>query len=132
MTPGDIDRTDVRCEVEALFHAYERALMANDVAALNDLFWRDPRVTRYGMADVQLGHGALMAFRAAVPAPDFTRELQRVRISSFGNHFAVSMCEFVRSDTPKLGLQTQTWVRFPQGWKIVSAHVSMIDTPTEP
>ena len=130
MTPDLIDRPDVRREVEALFHAYERALMNNDAAALNNYFWRDARVTRYGIADLQLGHDALVAFRAATPAPGFTRELNRVRITTFGADMAVAMAEFRRSDTHKLGLQTQTWVRFANGWKIVSAHVSMIDAPT--
>jgi len=129
MTPDSIDRSDVRREVEALFRAYERALMANDVAALNASFWRDARVTRYGIADLQLGHDALVAFRAATPAPGFTRELSRVRITTFGADMAVAMAEFHRSDSGKLGLQTQTWVRFAEGWKIVSAHVSMIDPP---
>lgn len=127
MTPDSIDRPDVRREVEALFRAYERALMANDAAALNGYFWRDPRVTRYGIADLQLGHDALVAFRAATPAPAFTRELSRVRITTFGTDMAVAMAEFHRSDSAKLGLQTQTWVRLAEGWKIVSAHVSMID-----
>ena len=129
MRPENIDRPDVRREIEALFHAYERALMANDAAALNNYFWRDPRVTRYGITDLQLGHAALVAFRAATPAPHFTRELSRVRITTFGADMAVAMTEFHRSDTHKLGLQTQTWVRFADGWKIVSAHVSMIDPP---
>ena len=132
MTPDLIDRPDVRREVEALFHAYERALMTNDAAALNDYFWRDARVTRYGIADLQLGHDALVAFRAAVPALRFTREVSRVRITTFGADIAVAMCEFHRSDTAKLGMQTQTWVRFADGWKIVSAHVSMIELPQSP
>jgi len=129
MSPEDIDRPDVRRELEALFEAYERALMSNDVAALNNYFWRDARVTRYGIADLQLGHDALVAFRAATPAPRFSRELSRVRITTFGQDTALAMCEFRRSDTHKLGMQTQTWVRFADGWKIVSAHVSMIDAP---
>jgi hypothetical protein len=127
--PENIDRIDVRREIEALFRHYERALMNNDVAALNGFFWRDARVTRYGIADLQRGHDALVAFRAATPAPDFTRELSHVRITTFGADMAVVMAEFHRSDTTRLGLQTQTWVRFGDGWRIVSAHVSMIDPP---
>jgi ketosteroid isomerase-like protein len=125
----DVDRVDVRREIEALFHDYEAALMRNDAAALNGYFWRDARVTRYGIADLQLGHDALVAFRAATPAPSFTRDLRQLRITTFGTDMAVAMTEFVRSDTRKLGLQTQTWVRMADGWKIVSAHVSMIDPP---
>jgi ketosteroid isomerase-like protein len=129
MNPDDIDRPDVRREIEALFHDYEAALMRNDVAALNAYFWHDARVTRYGIADLQLGHDALVAFRAATAAPSFTRGLMRPRITTFGPDTAVAMTEFMRSDTHRLGLQTQTWVRMADGWRIVSAHVSMIDPP---
>ena len=129
MNADDVDRVDVRREIEALFHDYEAALMRNDAAALNGYFWRDVRVTRYGIADLQLGHDALVAFRAATPSPSFTRDLRHLRITTFGADMAVAMTEFVRSDTRKLGLQTQTWVRMADGWKIVSAHVSMIDPP---
>lgn len=116
-------------EVTAIFHAYEAALMRNDVQALNAYFWDDDRVTRYGIADRQLGHAELVAYRASVTAPTFTRALHNVRITAFGDDTAVAMCEFTRSDTPLRGFQTQTWVRMPQGWKIVSAHVSMIPWP---
>ena len=129
MSPQDIDQPEVRREIEALFQDYERALMDNDVAALNGYFWRDARLTRYGIADLQLGYDALAAFRAATPAPDFTRDIRRLRITTFCPDMAVAMCEFQRSDTRKLGMQTQTWIRFIDGWKIVSAHVSMIDPP---
>ena len=127
MGSDDVDRPAVRREIELLFDAYERALMANDAAALNAYFWRDARVTRYGITDLQLGHDTLVAFRATTPAPTFTRELSRLRITTFGPDVAVAMSEFRRSDSAKLGMQTQTWVRFADGWKIVSAHVSMVD-----
>jgi len=122
----DIDRPDVVAEIVASFDAYEQALMSNDVAALNDFFWADSRLTRYGIADRQLGHAEMVAFRRAVPAPAFTRTLQRLRIATFGHDMATVHVEFVRSDTPLHGFQTQTWMRFAAGWKIVSAHVSMI------
>jgi hypothetical protein len=127
--PQEIDRPDVLAEVRAVFEAYEQALMANDVAALNDFFWHDPRTTRYGIADRQLGIDELVAFRAATPAPDFTRTLHRLRILALGPDLAVAQVEFWRSDTTLHGFQTQTWGRMasgPEGWKIVSAHVSMI------
>ncbi|HET8693350.1 MAG: oxalurate catabolism protein HpxZ [Burkholderiales bacterium] len=118
--------TTTELEVSAVFEAYEAALMRNDVRQLNDFFWHDPRVTRYGIADRQLGYDELVAYRATVSAPDFTRALHNVRITSFGSNVAVAQCEFTRSDTPLRGFQTQTWVRMPAGWKIVAAHVSMI------
>jgi len=129
MTEHDINRPEVVREVTALFHDYERALMANDVDALNAYFWESPALTRYGIADRQHGHEELAAFRAATPAPTFTRELHAVRITAFGDAHAVAQTEFTRSDTTLRGFQTQTWVRFPEGWKIVAAHVSMIPWP---
>jgi len=133
LPPRQIDAPDVVQEVTQLFLAYEAALMGNDVAALNAFFWHDPRVTRYGIADRQWGHDALVAYRASVPAPDFTRRLENVRITAFGPDMAVALCEFVRSDTPLRGFQSQTWVRLSEGWRIVSAHVSMIPwTPSDP
>lgn len=120
---------DTLREVHAQFEAYEAAFMRHDVQALNDFFDDDAATTRYGIADRQLGHAEIAAFRAASAPPDFTRTLENVRISTFGTTFAVAQTEFVRSDTTKRGFQTQTWVRLPDGWKIVAAHVSMIDLP---
>ena len=132
MNPAVIDDPRVVAEVTAVFHAYERALMGNDVAALNGYFWADARVTRYGIADKQLGIDALIAFRAGTPAPNFTRRLEHLRICCFGPDMAVAQVEFVRSDTPLRGFQTQTWVRLAPGragWKIVAAQVGMIPWP---
>jgi Protein of unknown function (DUF3225) len=126
MPTGALDLPEVRAELEQVFHDYERALMTNDVAALNNFFWADPRVTRYGIADRQLGHDEQVAFRAATPAPTFTRELRRLRLTTFGTDLATAQVEFVRSDTPLHGFQSQTWVRFAEGWRIVAAHVSMV------
>jgi len=126
MTPDLINRSEVVSEVTRLFLDYESALMRNDVEALNGYFWDHGAVTRYGINDRQLGHSALVAYRQNVPAPDFTRTLHDVRITTFGPDMAVAMTEFRRSDTTLHGFQTQTWVRLPQGWKIVSAHVSMV------
>jgi hypothetical protein len=130
ISPDQIQRSEVVAELRALFEQYETALMANDVQALNDFFWCSPQVTRYGIADRQWGHDELVAYRASVPAPNFSRELHDVRITTFGTDMAVAMCEFTRSDTPLRGFQTQTWVRLPTGWKIVSAHVSMLPWPS--
>lgn len=127
--PEQIDRPEVVAEVRLAFWQYERDLMANDVAALNAWFWQDPRTTRYGIADRQLGIAELVAFRAATPAPDFTRTLHHLRIVAFGPDLAVAQVEFLRSDTTLRGFQSQTWARMspgPGGWRIVSAHVSMI------
>lgn len=127
MSPADIDRPEIVAEVARVFAAYERALMGNDVQALIGFFWDDARLTRYGIADRQLGIAEMRAFRRATPAPAFTRRLENLRISAFGDAMAVAQVEFVRSDTPLRGFQSQTWVRLAQGWRIVAAHVSMIE-----
>lgn len=121
-----IDLPEVLREVEERFHAYEHALMTNDLEALNSFFWQDPRTTRYGIADRQWGHDDLVAYREATPAPTFTRRLENLRLHAFGPDHAVAQVEFVRTDTALRGFQTQTWVRLAEGWRIVSAHVSMI------
>lgn len=123
---ASVNLPDVVQEVTRIFLDYESALMRNDAEALNACFWRHPAVTRYGICDRQLGHDALVAYRASVPAPTFLRELHDVRITAFGRDMAVAMCEFKRSDTDLHGFQTQTWVRFAEGWRIVAAHVSMV------
>ena len=130
MLNKDVNRADVVAEVTRLFMDYEEALMRNDVQALNGYFWDDPMVTRYGINDRQQGHDELIAYRLSVEAPAFTRRVHDLRIMCFGTDTAVVMAEFSRSDTVLHGFQTQTWVRLPQGWRIVSAHVSMV--PLEP
>jgi hypothetical protein len=130
-----VDDPAVRAEVARQFWDYERAFMANDVETLVDFFWNDDRLTRYGIADRQLGIEQMRAFRRGTPAPDFTRAIENLRIASFGPDMAVAYCEFVRSDTALRGFQSQTWVRLaPEAggapaWKIVAAHVSMIPWP---
>ena len=132
MNGPEIDLPTVVEDVTRQFWAYEKAFMANDVDALIDFFWTDPRLTRYGIADRQLGIEEMRAFRRASPTPDFTRRIEKLRVTSFGDAMAVAYCEFVRSDTPLRGFQSQTWVRLTEegtsapAWKIVSAHVSMI------
>jgi Protein of unknown function (DUF3225) len=134
MTPDAIDQPYVVAEVTREFHAYERALMHNDVDALIGFFWPDARLTRYGIADRQLGIDEMAVFRRATPAPDFTRRLENLRISTFGDDAAVAYVEFVRSDSPLRGFQSQTWARVslagaPPRWFVVAAHVSMIEFP---
>jgi hypothetical protein len=126
INPTDLNHPEVVSELTRIFLDYEAALMRNDAQALNQYFWNHGAVTRYGICDRQLGHSALVAYRQSVPAPHFTRTLHDVRITAFGPDMAVAMTEFKRSDTALHGFQTQTWVRMPQGWKIVSAHVSMV------
>jgi len=132
MSASLIDQPDVVADVTRQFWAYEKAFMANDVDGLIAFFWADVRLTRYGIADRQFGIEEMRTFRRASPTPAFTRRIENLRIASFGGDVAVAFCEFVRSDTPLRGFQSQTWVRLTEegaaapAWKIVAAHVSMI------
>ena len=130
------DRLDLpatHAELGPLFDAYEAALMANDIEALTGFFWDDPRVTRYGIADRQWGAEALAAWRAGVPTPAFTRQLVHPRVLGLGPDVAIVQVEFLRSDTALRGFQTQCWSQLAgRGWKIVAAHVSMIEWPHPP
>jgi len=126
MSETQVNLKHVIDEITTVFNDYENALMSNDLLALREYFWDDPGVTRYGIADRQWGIEELDAYRQSVPKPDFTRELSNLRITSIGESFASVQVEFVRTDSDLKGFQTQTWVRFKAGWKIISAHVSMI------
>jgi AtzH-like len=124
----EIDLPDVVAEVTAAFERYERALMANDVAALNQIFHADPRTIRYGVGENLYGHTAIAGFRAARSPVGLARTLSRTVITTYGRDVGVASTLFHR--TPgKIGRQMQTWVRCPDGWHVVAAHVSVIDDP---
>jgi len=124
----DIDIPEIRTEVEAAFARYEAALIANDVPALNALFRCGPETIRYGVAENLYGHDEIAAFRGARSAAGLQRSLTRTVITTYGRDAAVASTLFHRSTMPgRLGRQMQTWVRFPEGWQIVAAHVSLID-----
>lgn len=124
----DVDIPEVVAEVTAAFVAYERAFVANDTAELARMFWQDARVVRYGIADMQHGPAELAAFREAFVAVDLPRDLDRTVITTFGRDAATAATLFRRASAPgKVGRQMQTWARFPDGWKVVAAHVSIVD-----
>jgi hypothetical protein len=125
----DINLPDVHAEVAAVFARYEAALVANDTAVLDELFWPSPHTVRYGAAENLYGIDEVRAFRAARPAQGLARSLQRTVITTYGRDAATAMTEFRREGGNKLGRQSQTWVRMPQGWRVVAAHVSLIDLP---
>ena len=126
----EIDRPDVVAEVSAEFQRYERALMANDVPALNAFFRVDPRTIRYGAAEILHGNAEISAFRTARSPVGLARTLSRTVITAYGRDCAVASTLYHRPSSPcKIGRQMQTWVRLPEGWRIVAAHVSMIDDP---
>jgi ketosteroid isomerase-like protein len=125
-----VDDPEVLGEVRAAFAAYEAALVGNDVAALDAFFWRDGRALRYGAGENLYGHDAIAAFRAARPAAGLARTLERTAIHAFGRDFATASTLFHREGAAgRVGRQTQSWVRMPEGWRIVAAHVSVIDEP---
>jgi hypothetical protein len=122
----DIDLPDVLAEVTAAFERYERALVTNDVAVLDELFWDSPVTLRYGVAENLYGIDEIRAFRVGRPAVNLARTVLRTRITTYGRDFATANIEFRREGQPRTGRQSQTWVRFPQGWRVVAAHVSLM------
>jgi len=125
----EINLPDVVAEVTAAFGRYETALVTNDIAVLNELFRNAPYTLRYGIAENLHGHAAIAGFRAARSPVGLARSLSRTVITTFGRDFATASTEFRRDGNPKIGRQQQSWVRFAEGWRIVAAHVSMIDPP---
>ena len=126
----EINAPDVLAEVEAAFRRYEAALVGNDIAVLTELFWRSPLTIRYGIAENLVGWEAIAAFRQARPAVDLDRDLTATVITTYGRDFAVASTLFYRAGAPgKVGRQQQTWVRQSDGWRVVAAHVSMIEEP---
>jgi hypothetical protein len=124
----EIDLPDVLAEVTTQFDRYEKALVSNDVAILDELFHADHRTLRYGIGENLYGYEAIAAFRAARSPAGLMRRTGKTVITSYGRDAAVASTLFYRESTPgKVGRQMQTWVRFSNGWKIVAAHVSVID-----
>ena len=123
----EIDIPEVRAEVEAAFARYEQALITNDVPVLEELFRDAPQTIRYGAAENLYGMDEIRAFRRARPSVGLMRTLSRTEITTYGRDCATANTMFHRDAmTGKVGRQSQTWVRFPEGWRVVSAHVSVI------
>jgi hypothetical protein len=121
----DINIPDVLAEVEAAFARYEVALVTNDIAVLDELFWDSPHTLRYGSTENLYGMTSIRAFRHA-RAPQTERTLANTVITSYGRDFATANTEFRRVGTERIGRQSQTWVRMPEGWRVVAAHVSFL------
>jgi hypothetical protein len=126
----EIDIPDVLAEITAQFQRYEKALVSNDVAVLDELFHKDARTLRYGVAENLYGYSEIASFRAARSPIGLGRTTARTLITTYGRDTAVASTLFYRETLRgKVGRQMQTWVRFAQGWRIVAAHVSIIDEP---
>ncbi len=122
-----IDDPVLLAEVSQAFETYERALMADDVAALDALFHAAPTTNRYGVGEVLYGIDAIRDFRKGRGGSP-QRKLGRVAITVYGDAFATADAEFHREGSDRRGRQTQAWVKFAHGWKVVSAHVSLEGT----
>jgi hypothetical protein len=126
----EINLPDVLAEVTEAFARYEVALVTNDAKTLTDLFWDDPRVLRYGGGENLYGIAEIAAFRANRPPVNLDRTPERTIITTFGRDFATASTLFRRESAPgKIGRQMQSWVRLPEGWRVVAAHVSVIPEP---
>jgi ketosteroid isomerase-like protein len=123
---SSIDRADVVAEVRAAFEAYEAALVAHDLPALDAAFWADRRVVRFGIADDQVGAEAIAAWRRAAGPVTAGRVLHDTRITTFGSDTAIVTTKFT-DDAPGVGRQSQVWMRVEGSWCIVGAHVSRVD-----
>ena len=128
----DVDLPDVLAEVTAQVERYEAALVSNDIAVLDELFRPDKRTLRYGVGENLYGYDEIMAFRAARSPIGLGRKTARTLITTYGRDAAVASTLFYREQlVGKVGRQMQTWVRFPEGWRIVAAHVSIINEPPD-
>ena len=120
-----VNEPGVLAEVSAEFERYETALLANDIPTLDALFWNSPLTLRYGVGERLYGYEAIAAFRAARAGGSPPRILANTVITTFGRDFATANTEFRRAGEARVGRQSQVWVRTSNGWRIVSAHVSL-------
>lgn len=123
----EINLPDVLEEVTQAFEAYEAALTGNDVATLDALFWGGPHVIRYGVTENLHGEAEIRAFRTARPSKGLDRTLHNTVITSFGRDFATANTRFTRPGTDRIGRQSHAWARLLEGWRIVAAHVSLME-----
>ena len=123
----EINNPSVLAEITEIFDRYEKALVENDVPVLEELFWDNRLTLRYGVRELLYGMDEIRAFRRG-RSGDGPRDLQRTTITTYGTDYATANTEFTRVGmTSKVGRQSQTWVRMPEGWRVVAAHVSLMD-----
>ncbi len=123
----EVNIPDVVAEMTAAFMRYEKALTGNDVAVLDELFLNSPLTLRYGVTENLHSYDEIKAFRAGRPSAGLEREIYNTRITTFGRDFATANTEFKRANSTKTGRQSQTWIRTADGWRVVSAHVSLLE-----
>lgn len=125
----EINIPEVVAEVTAAFMSYERALTGNDVDMLDTLFWKSQHTLRFGVTENLYGYDAIAAFRAARSAAGLARTIFNTVITTYGRDFATANTEFMRVNATRSGRQSHTWARMPEGWRIVAAHVSLLEAP---
>jgi len=123
----EINIPEVVAEVTAAFQRYETALVSNDVAVLDELFFKHPVTLRYGVTENLYGYDAIAAFRSARPSAGLARSIYNTVITTYGRDFGTANTEFQRENSSKSGRQSHTWLRTPDGWRIVAAHVSLLE-----
>jgi len=123
----EINLPDVLAEVTAAVDRYEQALVTNDIATLDELFWNSAHVLRYGPAEILHGYEQIAGFRATRSPLNLQRTVLRRIITTFGKDFATANVEFLRAPSTRVGRQSQAWVRMPDGWKVAAAHISLIE-----
>lgn len=123
----DVNIPEVVAEMTAAFMRYEKALTSNDVVVLDELFLNSPLTLRYGVTENLHSYEEIMAFRASRPSAGLERDIYNTRITTYGRDFATANTEFRRKNSTKTGRQSQTWIRTPEGWRVVSAHVSLLE-----
>lgn len=123
----ELNNPEVVAEITAMFLQYEQALVTNDVVMLDTLFWNHPQTVRYGATENLVGYAQIQAFRSQRSPVGLARTLENTVITSFGADLATANTAFTRENDPRIGRQSQTWVRFPEGWRIVAAHVSWMN-----
>jgi hypothetical protein len=122
----EINLPEVLAEVSLSFERYEHALVHNEVEVLDELFFNSPHTLRYGATENLYGYAAIQEFRASRPSQGLQRERMNIVITTYGRDFATANTEFRRVGSEKTGRQSQTWVRTPDGWRVVAAHVSLL------
>jgi hypothetical protein len=127
----EINIPEVVREVTEAFQRYEKALVDNDVATLDALFWHSPHTLRYGVGEQLYGYDQIAAFRSGRdPKFVLNRDLLKLWVVTYGREFATANCEFRRHGSDRVGRQSHTWIRTEHGWRIVAAHVSLLGDAT--
>jgi hypothetical protein len=128
LTDLQINDPETVAELRELYPRYEQALVNNDVETLQRMFWASEYVIRFGPTESLYGISEIEAFRKGRSPANLARTIKRLDIVAFGKDFASIALAFEREVEGRItrGRQSQTWVRLPEGWRIVFAHVSLL------